>query len=91
MPEDYKRSVCTCNVIERETRGGGTKQKVGGLTLPLNDCAEAGVQGLHSEEFHNDVTMPSVVSIIKKEDIQTRAISLSICLSLLSLSHTHIL
>ena len=28
--------------------------------------------------------MPSVVSIIKKEDIQTRAISLSICLSSLS-------
>ena len=35
---------------------------------------------------HNDVTMPSVVSIIKKEYIQTRAISLSICLSSLSLS-----
>ena len=26
-------------------RGGGTKKKVGGLTLPLNDCTEAGVQG----------------------------------------------
>ena len=25
-------------------RGGGTKKKVGGLTLPLNDCTEAGVQ-----------------------------------------------
>ena len=25
--------------------GGGTKKKVGGLTLPLNDCTEAGVQG----------------------------------------------
>ena len=35
------------------TRGGGTKTKVGGLTLPLNDCTEAGVQGLHSEEFHD--------------------------------------
>ena len=34
-------------------RGGGTKKKVGGLTLPLNDCTEAGVQGLHSEEFHD--------------------------------------
>ena len=29
------------------------KRKVGGLTLPLNDCTEAGVQGLHSKEFHD--------------------------------------
>ena len=29
-------------------KGGGTKKKVGGLTLPLNDCTEAGVQGLHT-------------------------------------------
>ena len=42
-------------------RGGGTKKKVGGLTLPLNDCTGAGVQGLHSEEFH-DFTMPAVPS-----------------------------
>ena len=29
------------------------KTKVGGLTLPLNDCTEAGVQGLHRKEFHD--------------------------------------
>ena len=50
------------------TRGGGTKKKVGGLTLPLNDCTEAGVQGLHSEEFH-DFTCSEmhilVVSIVR--------------------------
>ena len=49
-------------------RGGGTKKKVGGLTLPLNDCTEARVQGLHGEEFH-DFTCSEmhilVVSIVR--------------------------
>ena len=36
-----------------KARGCGMKKKAGGLTLPLNDCTEAGVQGLHSEEFHD--------------------------------------
>ena len=53
------------------SRGGGTKKKVGGLTLPLNDCMEAGVQGLHSEEFH-DFTCSEmhilVVSIVEFHD-----------------------
>ena len=34
-------------------QGWRNEKKVGGLTLPLNDCTEAGVQGLHSEEFHD--------------------------------------
>ena len=95
-------------------RGSGTKEKVGGLTLPLNDCTEAyGVSivrnfmilhALRCTFWCNSnagcaVTMPS--QCITKEDIQTRAISLSICLSLslsrsvsplsLSLSLTHTL
>ena len=42
-------------------RGGGTEKKVGGLTLPLNDCTEAGVQGLHSEEFFSPLASEKVV------------------------------
>ena len=45
------------------TRGGGTKKKVGGLTLPLNDCSEAGVQGLHSEEFFSPLASEKVVGL----------------------------
>ena len=44
-------------------RGGGTKKKVGGLTLPLNDCTEAGVQGLHSEEFLFPLASEKVVGL----------------------------
>ena len=44
-------------------RGGGTKKKVGGLTLPLNDCTEAGVQGLHSEEFFSPLASEKVVGL----------------------------
>ena len=44
-------------------RGGGTKKKVGGLTLPLNDCTEAGVQGLHSEEFFCPLASEKVVGL----------------------------
>ena len=44
-------------------RGGGTKTKVGGLTLPLNDCTEAGVQGLHSEEFFSPLASEKVVGL----------------------------
>ena len=49
-------------------QGWRNEKKVGGLTLPLNDCTEAGVQGLHSEEFH-DFTCSEmhmlVVSIVR--------------------------
>ena len=45
------------------SRGGGTKKKVGGLTLPLNDCTEAGVQGLHSEEFFSPLASEKVVGL----------------------------
>ena len=44
-------------------RGGGTEKKVGGLTLPLNDCTEAGVQGLHSEEFFSPLASEKVVGL----------------------------
>ena len=44
-------------------RGGGTKKKVGGLTLPLNDCTEAGVQGLHSEDFFPPLASEKVVGL----------------------------
>ena len=44
-------------------RGGGTNKKVGGLTLPLNDCTEAGVQGLHSEEFLFPLASEKVVGL----------------------------
>ena len=44
-------------------RGGGTKKKVGGLTLPLNDCTEAGVQGLHSEGFFPPLASEKVVGL----------------------------
>ena len=54
--------MCMCG------QGWRNEQKVGGLTLPLNDCTEAGVQGLHSEEFH-DFTCSEmhilVVSIVR--------------------------
>ena len=50
------------------SQGWRNEKKVGGLTLPLNDCTEAGVQGLHSEEFH-DFTCSEmhilVVSIVR--------------------------
>ena len=39
------------------------KKKVGGLTLPLNDCTEAGVQGLHSEEFFCPLASEKVVGL----------------------------
>ena len=44
-------------------RGGGTNKKVGGLTLRLNDCTEAGVQGLHSEEFFSPLASEKVVGL----------------------------
>ena len=50
-------------VTDRKGRGGGTKTKVGGLTLPLNDCTEAGVQGLHSEEFFFPLASEKVVGL----------------------------
>ena len=53
-----KRSYGTTGI-----RGGGTKKKVGGLTLPLNDCTEAGVQGLHSEEFFSPLASEKVVGL----------------------------
>ena len=46
-----------------KVRGGGTKKKVGGLTLPLNDCTEAGVHGLHSEEFFSPLASEKVVGL----------------------------
>ena len=49
--------------MDPQSRGGGTKKKVGGLTLPLNDCTEAGVQGLHSEEFVCPLASEKVVGL----------------------------
>ena len=51
------------NYIRTLCRGGGTKKKVGGLTLPLNDCTEAGVQGLHSEDFFPPLASEKVVGL----------------------------
>ena len=55
--------ICSTSVYGIQSRGGGTKKKVGGLTLPLNDCTEAGVQGLHSEEFFCPLASEKVVGL----------------------------
>ena len=44
-------------------QGWRNEKKVGGLTLPLNGCTEAGVQGLHSEESFPPLASEKVVGL----------------------------
>ena len=51
---------------------------MGGLTLPLNDCTEAGVQGLHSEEFHDFTCSEMINEVTIVYDARTTGANLGI-------------